>query len=69
MNDKIMTMSSLEHIVARLDCCHSLLDAIRWAMEGKDKTLEDSIFAVSDLLEAICRDFQTDIDAADEVTI
>lgn len=68
MNDKIMAGGNLENILARLGCCHSLLDTVRWDMEGKCKTHEEALFAVSDLLGIICRDFAADIDAAEDYT-
>ena len=60
--NKIMTAGVLDDIVGRLICCSALLDALIGAMD--DNRMVDPLSGVHDLLESICRDFQTEIDNA-----
>ena len=60
--NKIMTAGVLDDIVGRLICCSALLDALIGAMD--DNRMVDPLSGVHDLLESICRDFQTAIDSA-----
>lgn len=62
----IMPYSNLEDILGRLTCFSALLETIRLAMNEEDKMV-DSIASANDLLSCICRDFQADIDSAEEV--
>lgn len=66
MDAKVMTVGNLEDILGRLTCFSALLETIRLAMDEEDKMV-DSIASARDLLSCICRDFQADIDSADEV--
>lgn len=44
----------------------SLLESIRLSMDEEDSTV-DALASAKDLLSCICRDFQADIDSAEEV--
>ena len=63
--DKIMAGGNLDNIMGRLICCNALLDALRLAMDDADPMV-DALAGVHDLLEVICRDFQADIDSAED---
>ena len=65
MNSKIMSKGNLEDIVGRLTCCCALLDALRWAMDDSD-VMVDALAGARDLLDTICRDFQSNIEAAED---
>ena len=62
--DKIMAGGSLDDIVGRLTCCHAVLDVIRMDMEAEK--VADAIAGACDLLNSIIRDFQADIDSAED---
>lgn len=62
----IMPYGNLEDILGRLTCFSALLETIRLAMDEEDKMV-DSMASAHDLLSCICRDFQADIDSAEEV--
>jgi len=64
--DKIMAGGDLDNIIARLIYCEALLDALIGAMG--DDCMVDALSGVQDLLNSICRDFQADIDAAEDYT-
>ncbi len=64
MNDKIMAGGNLDNIVARLTYCGALLDALIGAMD--DNRMVDALAGAHDLLNSICRDFQADIDSAED---
>ena len=64
MNDKIMAGGNLENIVARLIYCGALLDALIGAMG--ENNMVDALAGVHYLLKSINRDFQADIDAAED---
>ena len=67
MNKNIVVpYDSLEDILGRLTCFSALLETIRLAMDDGDKMV-DSMASAHDLLSCICRDFQADIDSAEEV--
>lgn len=63
--DKIMAGGNLENIMERLKGCLALLYLL-YKNAGTSAISEDAINGVSDLLEMICRDFQADIDAAED---
>lgn len=62
--DKIMAGGNLENIMSRLVYCNALLDALVGAMG--DNSMADALAGVHDLLNSINRDFQADIDAAED---
>lgn len=64
IEDKIMAGGNLDNIVARLTYCGALLDALIAAMG--DNKMVDALSGVHDLLNSICRDFQADIDGAED---
>ena len=68
MNDKVMAGGNLGNIVLRLSCCLSLLRVVHATIgdRGGDDEACDALNAVCDLLDGITRDFQADIDAADD---
>lgn len=66
MDSVIVSGCNLDDIVARLYCCRSLLDVVRSDMEGNDKDHEEALFGVSSFLGSICRDFQAEIDSAED---
>ncbi len=66
-NDKIMAGDNLDNIMTRLTCCCALLDAVRWSMDSGGN-MEDALYGATDQLRCICRDFQADIDAAEDYT-
>jgi len=61
-----MAGGNLDNIMGRLICCRALLDAIRWAMTDESSTIEDALAGAGDLLTSICKDFEADIDAAED---
>lgn len=65
MNDKIMAGGNLDNIVARLNGCRALLYLL-YKSAGTSTISEYAINGVCDLLEMICRDFQADIDSAED---
>lgn len=65
--DKIMAWGNLDKIMAQLNGCRALLYLL-YESAGASAISEDAISGVCDLLEMICRDFQTDIDAAEDYT-
>lgn len=68
MNDKIMAGGNLDNIVSRLDCCAALLRVLHASMgeSGGPDWLRNALAGACDLLETINRDFQADIDAAED---
>lgn len=62
--DKIVAGGNLENIMSRLIYCGALLDALIAAMS--DNSMADALAGVHDLLNSICRDFQADIDGAED---
>ncbi len=66
MRCKIMTVSSLENSTERLKGVLALVCVLA-ENSSTSVTPEDALNGVADLLEAICRDFQADIDAAENV--
>ena len=65
MKDIVMSKSNLEDIANRLAGCHAVLDTLR-EICGISTISEDALSGVSDLLEMIRRDFQADIDCAED---
>lgn len=65
--DKIMAGGNLDNIVSRLNGCRALVDTLR-EIVGVSTISEEALGGISDLLEMICRDFQADIDAAEDYT-
>lgn len=65
--DKIMAGGNLENIVSRLTGCQLLLCILVESAEYSTTRVE-VLQGVADLLESICRDFQADIDAAEDYT-
>lgn len=63
---KIMATGNLDNIVGLLIHCRAVLDTIQMAMG--DNSLADAVAGVCDLLDGISRDFQADIDGADDYT-
>ena len=63
--DKIMAGSNLDNIMARLNGCRALVDTLREVV-GVSTITEEAVGGISDLLEMICRDFQADIDGAED---
>lgn len=64
-HDKIMSGGNLENIMERLNGCRALLYLLYESAEVSVVS-ENAINGVCDLLEVICRDFQADIDAAED---
>jgi len=64
---KIMAASSLDDIMIRLTCCCASLDAVHRAMDDSNN-MQDALYGTTDQLRSICRDFQADIDAAEDYT-
>ena len=65
--DKIMAGGNLENIMTRLKGCRALLYFL-YESAGARVISEDVLSGVCDLLEIIYRDFQADIDAAEDYT-
>jgi len=65
--DKIMAGGNLENIMVRLHGCKGVIKAIGSAIPD-DAIVSDALYGAADLLEMICRDFQADIDAAEDYT-
>lgn len=63
--DKIMAGDNLDNIMARLNGCRALVDTLREVV-GVSTIPEEALGGISDLLEMICRDFQADIDGAED---
>lgn len=61
--DKIRTVDNLEDIMSRVKGCASLVSLLCEIAESSCIP-SDALRSVSDLLESICRDFQTEIDNA-----
>lgn len=66
MRCKIMTVGSLENTLDRLSRARALVCVLA-ENSSTSVTPEDALNGVADLLEAVCRDFQADIDAAENV--
>ena len=64
---KIMAEGNLEDIMERLQGCLALLHLL-YESVGVSAISGDAVNGVRDLLEMICRDFQADIDAAEDYT-
>jgi len=65
--DKIMAGGNLENIMDRLNGCRAVLYAL-YEIAGTSAVSENALYGACDLLEMICRDFQADIDAAEDYT-
>ena len=65
--DKIMAGDNLENIVSRLTGCRLLLCILTDQAECSTPPTE-VLQSVANLLESICRDFQADIDGAEDYT-
>ena len=65
--DKIMAAGNLEDITGRLICCTALLHTVHESISASNQCV-DALAGVCYLLEAISRDFQADIDAAEDYT-
>lgn len=63
--DKIMAGGILENIMSRLKGGIALLNAL-YENAGATEISEDALSGLRDLLECICRDFQADIDSAED---
>lgn len=63
--DKIMAGGNLENIMSRLKGCRLLLCILTEHAECSE-TPSEVLQSAADLLESICRDFQADIDAAED---
>lgn len=68
--DKIMAGGNLENIMERLIGCRALLSSLYllYGSAGASSISKDAISGVCDLLEMICRDFQADIESAEDYT-
>ena len=66
MTGKVMTVGNLEDIVVRLKGCRSLVDML-CEVAGVSTIPEAALSGISDLLDVICRDFQADIDSAEDI--
>ena len=64
--NKIMAGENLDNIVGRLIRCRAVLDTLIMAVG--DDPLADTVAGVRDLLDSIIRDFQADIDGAEDYT-
>ena len=64
---KVMSVGNLEDIMNRLNGCRSLLNMLMEVAEASSIPV-DALSGISDLLTVICRDFQADIDCAEEVS-
>lgn len=69
MNDKIMAGGNLDDIVTRLSCCHSMLTTLWMTMaeRGVNGTWTDALCGCADLLNSINRDFEADINSAEDI--
>lgn len=65
MKHKIMNLENMENVMNRLHGCFSLLYAL-CETAGKTSISENALSGLCDLLGAICEDFQTDVDAAED---
>ena len=65
--DRIMAGGNLDNIMTRLNGCRALLCLLHKSA-GVSAISADAINGVCDLLDTICRDFQADIDAAEDYT-
>lgn len=65
MKNIVMSHSNLEDIANRLAGCQAVLDALV-EVAGISAISGDALSGASDLLEMIRRDFQADIDCAEE---
>ena len=67
--DKIMAGGNLDNIMHRLDACLSVMIVVHNELSAEGTTdTSDALYGACDLLRAILRDFQADIDAAEDVT-
>lgn len=58
---------NMEDILARLAGCEEVFQCIKNNMP-EDTRLNDAMFGAIDLLRSITRDFQADVDSAEEVS-
>jgi len=65
MNRKIMNIDTLEDTVSRMEGCRVLLNVLT-ENAGISSTPEEALQGLADLLGSICRDFQADIDTAED---
>lgn len=65
--DKIMAGGNLENIMDRMKGRRALLYLL-YESAGVSAISEDAIKGVCDLADVICRDFQADIDGAEDYT-
>lgn len=65
--DKIMAGGNLDDIMCRLTCCRSVFGVIHERI-ASGENCTDALYGACDLLGSICRDFQADIDAAEDYT-
>ena len=65
--DKIMAGGNLENIMDRLKGLRALL-YLFYETAGVSDIPEDAVKGVCDLADVICRDFQADIDGAEDYT-
>lgn len=63
--DKIMAGDNLENIMRRLRGSLALLNHL-YEIAGATSISEDALGGMCDLLDGICKDFQADIDAAED---
>ena len=66
MTGKVMTVGNLDYIVTRLNGCRALVDML-CEVAGVSTIPEAALSGISDLLDVICRDFQADIDSAEDI--
>lgn len=66
MRCKIMPVGNLENTTARMKGALALVYLLCESVEVSTIS-EDAVRGVADLLETVCRDFQADIDAAEDV--
>ncbi|MCM1234385.1 MAG: hypothetical protein NC489_30155 [Ruminococcus flavefaciens] len=61
----ILTVGNLEDITLRLNSCRALFRTLHAEAERGSLSAE-ALYGACDLLDSICRDFEADIDGADE---
>ncbi len=66
MEDKIMAGGNLEEVLERMGRACALLRCAYQSAKGGD-FIPDALGAVCDLMEGLHRDFQADVEAAEEV--
>lgn len=65
--DKIMARGNLDNVMDRLNGCRALLYLL-YECSGASGIPGNAVNGVCDLLDCICRDFQADIDSAEDYT-